>query len=349
MIKSLVINAPSVYLGGGFVLLSAVLEVLDGRIQSCVILDKRMKVPEGLPESIVVYQVKPTFLGRLFGEWRLRSLAGPHDVVLCFGNLPPLFRLRARVVLFIQNRYLIERRNLKGFPFASRIKIVVGRMWFAWRKRNVTQFIVQTRSMQRTIQEVTGRSAAILPFLKNPKGYRRKGEPYRSPKEKRYDFVYVASGEPHKNHKNMIEAWALLAEEGIRPSLCLTLDENRFAELCHWIDRRKKESELNVSNLGTLTTQQVEELYQRAQALIFPSESESLGLPLIEARCAGIPILASERDYVRDAIDPEETFDPVSPVSIARAVKRFLDIPEPPLPIIDATTYLSKIYEGALG
>jgi hypothetical protein len=48
---------------------------------------------------------------------------------------------------------------------------------------------------------------------------------------------------------------------------------------------------------------------------------------------------------VRDVIDPEHAFDPNSPVSIALAVKRFMDIPEPPLPLMDAKTYLAKIGE----
>jgi len=329
-------------------LLSAILEALDGSVHSTVILDKRMKVPKSLPQSIVVYRVKPTIWGRLLGEWRLKKWASHDDVVLCFGNLPPLFRLQARVKLFLQNRYLIERRNLKGFPFFSKIRIVVERLWFAWRKKNISQFVVQTPSMQRMIQDVVGRPATILPFLKNPKGYKRKGESHRSLREKKYDFVYVASGEPHKNHKNMIEAWALLAKEGIRPKLCLTLDENRFSGLCNWINNMKQKSDLNVINLGTLSKEEVKKLYEGVQALIFPSYLESLGLPLIEARCVGIPILAPEKDYVRDAIDPEETFDPNSPVSIARAVKRFLGIQEHPLPVTDAKTFLSEIYDIAL-
>ena len=53
---------------------------------------------------------------------------------------------------------------------------------------------------------------------------------------------------------------------------------------------------------------------------------ESFGLPLLEAKFLGLPILASELDYVRDVVEPTETFDPESPVSISRAVQRFLKI-----------------------
>ena len=46
-------------------------------------------------------------------------------------------------------------------------------------------------------------------------------------------------------------------------------------------------------------------------------------MPLIEAKRLGMPIIASERNYVRDLIDPVETFDPESPLSICRAVMRY--------------------------
>jgi glycosyltransferase involved in cell wall biosynthesis len=190
-------------------------------------------------------------------------------------------------------------------------------------------------------------STTVLPFSKDPKSYTRVMDDPRDRTKARHGFLYVASGEPHKNHRNLMEAWALLAMEGIRPGLYLTLDKNRFSDLCGWIEDKINNFDLNVTNLGSISAQDLERIYKESLALIYPSDFESLGLPLIEARCAGLPILASERDYVRDAVDPEATFDPGSPVSIARAVKRFLEIPEKPLPVMDAREYLSKVYEIA--
>ena len=141
----------------------------------------------------------------------------------------------------------------------------------------------------------------------------------------------------------MIAAWALLAEDGIRPSLCLTLEKTRFPDLCAWVEHKKMSLNLNITNVGILPNEEIQSLYHEARALIYPSDFETLGLPMIEARCAGLPILASELDYVRDLVDPEQTFDPNSPVSIARAVKRFLGKPERPLPLTDAKTFLAKL------
>jgi glycosyltransferase involved in cell wall biosynthesis len=251
------------------------------------------------------------------------------------------------VLVFLQNRYLVEPRSLKGFPFFHRLRIELERRWLRWRKRNVTRFIVQTPSMQRSVHRTLGMPSSVLPFLKDPGSYTRLADGLRDRKPSGRSFLYVASGEPHKNHCNLVEAWTLLAKEGIRPGLFLTLDKDRFRELCGWIEEKVRDFRLNVTNVGSISAQDLERIYEEALALIYPSNFEALGLPLIEARCAGLPILASEMDYVRDAVDPEETFDPGSPVSIARAVKRFLGVPEEPLPVIDAKEYLSKVCEIA--
>jgi glycosyltransferase involved in cell wall biosynthesis len=157
-----------------------------------------------------------------------------------------------------------------------------------------------------------------------------------------YDFVYVADGEAHKNHRTLLHAWKLLADEGIRPTLALTLTP-RDGKLRTEVDSAKKERRLEIVDLGHLPHGEVLRLYKRAKALIFPSTSESLGLPLIEASRVGLPILAGELDYVRDVCVPCETFDPSSPVSIARAVKRFLGQSESALMPYSATAFWEKL------
>jgi len=344
---SLIINAANVHTGGGFALLSALLENLDEDFHGRLILDERFHLSAKLPDHAVTCRIRPTIWGRLRNEWHLRRSTGPDDIVLCLGNLPPVFRLQATVLVLVQNRYQIKTRSLRGFPILARLRIMLERIWFKWGKRNVTHFIVQSPSMQRDVKQFLGVCAPVVPFARDPRGYTRRVGALGDKRKGGGDFLYVASGEPHKNHLNLIGAWILLAKGGIRPGLLLTIDKKRFAPLCCWIEGKGKTYGLNITNLGTLSVGDLGRVYKDAFALIYPSYLESLGLPLIEARCAGLPILASERDYVRDAVDPEETFDPDSPVSIARAVKRFLEIRERPLPLMDAREYIEKVYEIA--
>jgi glycosyltransferase involved in cell wall biosynthesis len=120
----------------------------------------------------------------------------------------------------------------------------------------------------------------------------------------------------------LLDAWRLLANEGYYPSLALTIAPS-YANLVGEIEQAILSDGLNIINFGNLSQSAVFKLYKSSSALIYPSLSESLGLPLIEASKFGIPIVAAELDYVRDSCIPEQTFDPSSSISISRAVKRF--------------------------
>jgi glycosyltransferase involved in cell wall biosynthesis len=130
----------------------------------------------------------------------------------------------------------------------------------------------------------------------------------------------VALGEPHKNHAALIEAWSVLADYGVFTSL----EPESAPDLFALIEKATARG-LRIQNLGVLPHDSFLAMFRASGALIYPSSFESIGLPLVEARKAGLPILASELDYVRDVSDPDETFDPHSPISIARAVRRHLD------------------------
>lgn len=345
----LFLHATNVHQGGGKALLTAILLAVPKTTQTTALLDWRMTVSLPFPENLTVEFVKPSILQRLRAEWRLARYSRPHDVVLCFGNLPPLFKLAGRVQVFLQNRYLIDDVPLCDFPLKTRIRLWMERLWLSGRMANVGAFIVQTPSMQRLLVARTKGKVPVhvLPFMADPANYVRRIREHEAVGNSQIEFAYVASGEPHKNHRMLVSAWCLLAEEQLYPALKLTLDRRTFPDLCDWIDHQVVHHQLKVSNEGSLPHEAVVQLYGRVDAMIYPSTFESFGLPLIEARQAGLPILASELDYVRDVIDPEESFDPESPVSIARAVKRFMLREEPPLSLQNAEDFLGHIFERA--
>lgn len=349
MRRKLFVHATNVHQGGGRALLGAILNALPAGVQSILSLDSRMPFDKSSAPEVLLKVVPPSVAQRLMAERWLASNVQSDDTVLCFGNLPPLFKLRGHVVVFLQNRYLIDTVNQSGLPFRVRCRIAVERLWLTSMLKNVDEFVVQTPSMKRLLEARTKSAAPIhvQPFMASHQGYARRVQLTQASHEKDCDFVYVASGEPHKSHRELIDAWALLAEEGLFPSLRLTLDRERFAELCRWIDDKVARYGMQVVNMGEVPPGQVGQLYRRAGAVIYPSTFESFGLPLIEARHAGLPVLASELDYVRDVLDPEQSFDPQSPVSIARAVRRFMNIEENILPLQNAKEFVTDILERA--
>jgi glycosyltransferase involved in cell wall biosynthesis len=312
--RRIYIYAPNIHRGGGRVLLESILTNIPNSIECVLVHDTRLVVNElkGIKISI-----KPSIFSRLYAElWMLCSVK-QKDVVLFFGNLPPLFNLNCKKILYLQNVYLICPIDLKGFTLKNRLRLIVERLWFNFFIKNVSEIIVQTESMFGYVKNKYQIKCSIYSFFARPdsEGIKANGIGY--------DFIYIASGEPHKNHQTLIDAWIELASEKIYPSILLTLDKESFDKIQEYI--KSKNIKLKISNADYFSHEHVWTLYKNAKALIYPSLNESMGLPLLEAHYSGLPIIASESDFVRDVVDPHETFDPKSKKSIARAVKRFLN------------------------
>jgi len=330
--------APNIHQGGGKTLLLPLLAALQNIPDISFVLDARISLPQDLQLRGDVYRIKATLFSRLWFEWRLRSLITPDTLLLCMGNLPPLFAHQGIQQVFVQNRYLIEDVSLDSFPLPVRIRLTAERWWLRSRSDYVDRFIVQTETMQRLIKDALGVDAAVLPFAAIAFDMKLNHAD-------RYDFLYVASGEPHKNHKRLIEAWIHLGEKSMFPSLCLTLDEQRFPGLCAWISAKIKKHHLNVSMIGECSHAKIQQLYHRSRAMIYPSRFESFGLPLIEAAMAGLPILASSETYVTDVIEPSSLFDASSSQSIADAVRGFRGRPAKlKVHLYDANEFLERVF-----
>lgn len=344
MTRAIVFYAPNVHTGGGIVLLRALLSAWRSAIPLTVFLDTRARGQLVLPRGTQVSWVAPSVISRLQAELSLRKAAGSGDIVLCFHGLPPQLPTSARVVVFLQNRHYLDGNPLSQFVWKTRLRLSFERWVCRIYRHRVAEYIVQTPTMKRALTDWyaalssdTSPRVRIIPFVDVMLEPRQRPAPYAE-----WDFVYVADGEPHKNHQLLLKAWRLLAQEGIRPSLALTLGQ-RDSRLKREVESACAEAGLRIRDLGHIPREEVMVLYAKCRALIFPSTSESFGLPLVEAAQVGIPILASELDFVRDVCVPTHTFDPASAVSIARAVKRFLGSPEPTASLRTATEFWSEL------
>lgn len=329
--RTLVLHAPSVHTGGGLVLLQALIAAWPSDLHLTALLDARARAHMILPDGAQAMWVDASVASRLKAEVYLNSAAKADDVILCFHGLPPLLSNPAKIIVFLQNRLYLAPKLPSGYTLKTRLRLTVERFVSRVFRHRVTEYIVQTPSMQHAVLQWYGArgpgqpEVRVLPFVEA-----QHSPPQRNGTVPVWDFVYVADGEAHKNHRALLAAWQLLARDGLHPSLALTLSTRDMALKQELADLTDKAG-LRIKDLGHMQHENVLFLYAKSSAMIFPSISESFGLPLIEATHAGLPILASELDYVRDVCSPVQTFDPTSPVSIARAVKRFLAAPEPAL------------------
>lgn len=63
-----------------------------------------------------------------------------------------------------------------------------------------------------------------MPFVSLIDSYSVKNSRFRS----KYDFLYIARGEVHMSHSNLVETWSLLANARLKSYLALTVNLQLF-------------------------------------------------------------------------------------------------------------------------
>jgi glycosyltransferase involved in cell wall biosynthesis len=314
----LVIFAPNVYVGGGLVLLQEFLSNLPTNKNIILYHDQRARLVLRSNTVVLKVQIDTSIFARLCAEYSLMKYKD-RDTILCFNNLPPLFPVKAKCEVYCHNALLVNNFSLAMFDYRTRLRLFLQRFIFKVFLRRIDLAIVQTPSMGRSLRTISKSINVIeFPFIPKINTVKRVLKP-------KWDFIYVASGFPHKNHMKLFEAWILLAQQKIYPKLLITLDARNPMNL-DLFDKLNSNINLKIESINQQSHSDIMKFLAESRAIIYPSLCESFGLPLLEAKMLGKPILASELDYVRDICSPEVTFNPHSAISIARAVKRFLCI-----------------------
>ena len=123
-------------------------------------------------------------------------------------------------------------------------------------------------------------------------------------KDQKYHLIYPATSYTYKNHIVIIEALRLIKMSN--PTLLSRIvihftfnkDENPSIAgkvRCYQLDEV-------VSFDGQIEHGKLLTMCKSSKALLFPSEIETLGLPLIEAAQLGIPIIVSDMDYAKEVL-----------------------------------------------
>jgi len=114
-------------------------------------------------------------------------------------------------------------------------------------------------------------------------------------------FFYPALPRPFKNFELICAAVERLeCEPRWQSRVLLTIDgaENRYSR---WLVGRYSKLR-TVRFIGRQTRAQMDELYASTDCLIFPSRMETWGLPISEAKSAGLPMFIADLDYARETV-----------------------------------------------
>lgn len=315
------LGAHALHNGGGAVLLRVLLPALVPHLKHAFIDTRFAAEARSIMPGVPLTLVPPTLIGRIAALRALPGLADAGDRVFCFNNAPPLGRSRARTILYLRSSFLVPGHPRTRWSPRDRARLGFERLLLRFGQANVDEFWTQTPHMARALVAMAnGRPVRILPVFDLP----LPGVPPREATARQMPrFFYPAGGWAYKNHAALFRAWALLADLGLRPPLEVTLGPAMHARLLRQAGLDGQDAE-TIVNLGPIDRARALDRLASADALIFPSETEAFGIPLVEATALGKPIVAAERGYVRDVCVPAQTFDPGDPHSIADAVRRFV-------------------------
>lgn len=183
--------------------------------------------------------------------------------------------------------------------------------WIFRSLRKVDQVIVQTKWMKTALAEKGGVNLdkirieePVIPQIDVK--FEGKEENFRR-------FFYPATAFRYKNHMTLLKAVAYAVEKGLKEyEILFTIspEENKYAsELWQYAETNN----INVKFLGRIPRQEVFEIYEKS-VLVFPSLLESFGIPLLEAKIAGCPIIASDCPFCHEILEEYERSSFFSPM-----------------------------------
>lgn len=180
--------------------------------------------------------------------------------------------------------------------------------------RYAAGLIVTTDHAKRTVSHAIARHrATALPTLVNAlpiaETFRKDCAPLPAVATKPY-FVVCGSIEPRKNHLLLLDVWRKLVEERGRAAPHLVIVGStgwRGGDILAQFDRCGA-TRGHIHPVSGLSTPALTHLLQGARALLMPSFNEGFGLPVVEARKLGVPVIVSDIPAHREVAGPDARF-----------------------------------------
>ena len=298
--------------GGGLVLLRHLVDYLESIFQNVFYLfDSRAEVYfKKIPDLRKKY-ISNSLMERHFFYQKNKD---KFDKVICFGNLPPTIRLKAKVLVYFDQTLFLEIPQ--GFSFKNKFIYAIKQNILNCIKNNADIWLVQSENVKLEFSKkyLSGGAEKIakLPF------YPELNFSCYNINRAKDSFLYVSNSSSHKNHYRLIESFCLAYDEVHKGSLTVTVPDTDL-NLCAFI-QKKIDVGYPIKNVGFIDREKLTVLYLCHEYFIFPSLAESFGLGLAEAIDGGCKVIASDLSYTYEVCEPSLIFDPISIDSIQAAI-----------------------------
>lgn len=297
---------------------------------------KTMPPPAGLhiPKRWTSTWKKKIPMGRalqlILQKWQLRKLSEQWhpDVVLGINYILP--KSERPTVLVVHD--LSHLRHPEMHP-PGRVRFLQKHLRPALARTHAVLTISQfsKQELLHFFPELAGRIRVIYPgiaerFRQPPSPEQERALLAALGGETRRYFLFLSTLEPRKNVERLLKAYDQLPKH-VKSQHPLVMvgqmgwQECRFAPLLHTLIQRGE-----VLMPGYLRDELLPALYQRAQALLYPSLYEGFGLPPIEAMACGCPVLVSQITAMPEVCGDAAIYcDPLDETSIRLGILQLQD------------------------
>mgnify|MGYP001373738491 CR=1 FL=1 len=309
--KYVLIDTTYVNSGGGKVLLDILVKTLwQSNVNIYYFFDSRNNI-KTINNYIENYKIiNPSETER---KKSYKDIIGNIDSVLCFGNIPPPIQVDMKVSIYFHNDLLFNPLGL-NLSIKEKVKLLIKKYYLLFNNNKNYNWICQTQNVANKLQQffnISQEKIEIFPFYNlNQVAVMNKNSD---------TFIYPANFSKHKNHDRLCKAFIIASKKINRKiKLYLTLDSKLFNKSVYNQDNIPKN--LEFINIGIVSHNKLIDYIGRSKFLIFPSLNESFGLPLIEAAINNCYIIASNKEYVMEVINPSIKFDPTSIDDISESI-----------------------------
>jgi len=266
--------------------------------------------PFDYPPGVRLIKLKHSIWGmylRIFVEiWvNIMMLFRRFDLMINLSSYGLCFT--SRQLLYIHNPMILDLSAEKKIGKGQANKLV--RLALNTFIKSGERVYVQTKHMYSHLMNYCEASGLTIPssaILKPPFPVTGNFEEHGS-KKFGFQFFYPISPFPHKRGDLAIDAVQLIHAEDRDTGLVITLNG---------------ESTEVIEYTGPLSLQQAHAVLRSSDALLFTSEKETLGLPLLEAMNYGKPAVLPRREYATEIYgDAASYYDGNSPADIAEAIR----------------------------
>jgi glycosyltransferase involved in cell wall biosynthesis len=245
-----------------------------------------------------------------------RLAGSPSSLVLCpgFPPSPLLLPFGGRVIPYVHDLFLLTRRR----DLNRRARLYMARP-FRLAVRRLPRFLVNSEDTRRKLAAVCRPDARLQlyrPPVRNVFGLRADARAQRAPQPRHLRLVALGTVEPRKNFPAAARlAHALAARGYARVSLDI-IGRRGWGD-----DWATLATARDVTLHGYRTAEQAAALIHAADAFVCVSHEEGLGLPLLEAQHAGLPVIAPDQPVFREVLGASGLYvDPQDPAAGADAV-----------------------------